>query len=79
MQRSGAVFKRLPAFLGAFRVHQAQKSQAELHDIGAAEGALLRTRELGAAFTKGELERRCTAFQIRALRTMRLWNLGIKW
>lgn len=79
MQRSGAVFKRLPAFLGAFRVHQAQKSQAELNDIGAAEGALLRARELGAAFTKGELERRCTAFQIRALRTMRLWNLGIKW
>lgn len=79
MQNTGAVFKRLPAFLGAFRVHEAQKSQAEIHDIGMIEGDLLRARELGGAFSKGELERRSTAFQIRALRTMRLWNLGIRW
>ncbi len=79
MQRSGAVFKRLPAFLGAFRVHEAQKSQAEIHHTGAVEAERLRVRELGGSFTKGELERRSTAFQIRALRTMRLWNLGIRW
>ena len=78
MQRAGAVFHRLPEFLGAFRVHEAQKSQAIIHDIGAEDNALLRQRELGIHFHEADLQRRSTAFQLRALRTMRFWRLGIR-
>lgn len=77
MQQSGAVFHRLPEFLGAFRVHEAQKSQAIIHDVGAQDNALLRRRELGIHFHEADLRRRSTAFQLRALRTMRFWRLGI--
>jgi Glycosyl transferase family 2 len=78
MQRAGAVFHRLPEFLGAFRVHKAQKSQAIINEVGAVENAFLRKRELGHHFNQADLERRSTAFQYRALRTMRLWNLGLR-
>lgn len=77
MQRAGAVFHRLPEFLGAFRVHEAQKSQAIINDVGAQDNALLRQRELGIHFHEADLQRRSTAFQLRALRTMRFWQLGI--
>ena len=77
MQRAGGVFHRLPEFLGAFRVHDAQKSQAIIHDVGAQDNIQLRRRELGIQFHQADLQRRSTAFQLRALRTMRFWQLGI--
>ena len=77
MQQAGAVFHRLPEFLGAFRVHEAQKSQAIIHDVGAQDNTLLRRRELGIQFHQTDLQRRCTAFQLRALRTMWFWQHGI--
>ena len=78
MQHAGAIIHRLPAFLGCFRVHDSQKSQAIIHDVGAAEGSALRQRELGPHFTQTELNLRCTQFQLRALRTQRLWELGLR-
>jgi len=78
MQCAGAVFHRLPWFLGGFRVHRAQKSQAMVHDVGAGESALLRQRELGVHFNLPDLQRRSTAFQLRALRTKKLWHWGLR-
>jgi hypothetical protein len=78
MQRAGAVFHRLPWFLGGFRVHQDQKSQVLMHEAGAEETARLRQRELGGHFNAADLQRRCTAFQLRALRTQRWWHWGLR-
>lgn len=47
MQNAGAVFRRLPYFLGCFRVHEEQKTQANILDIGAEEIESLRVRENG--------------------------------
>jgi hypothetical protein len=43
----GARFVRLPRFLGAFRVHPAQKTATQLAGIGLAEMQTLRRRCLG--------------------------------
>ena len=43
-QQVGAVFERLPRYLAAFRVHEQQKTSAQLADIGEKDVAQLRLR-----------------------------------
>lgn len=43
----GARFVRLPRLLGAFRVHESQKTSADIHDTGFEEMARLRKRYTG--------------------------------
>ncbi len=45
MQKKGARIVRLPWFLAMFRIHQAQKTQQNIDDIGSAEMKRLRIRE----------------------------------
>lgn len=47
IRNAGATIERLPWFLGCFRVHEAQKTQASIHDVGAREVEQLRRRENG--------------------------------
>lgn len=54
--RAGFRFKRLPLFLGCFRVHEAQKTTA-INDVGAMESARLRQTHLGFAPTQAEVEK----------------------
>ncbi len=49
MRNAGARIERLPWFLGCFRVHEAQKTQASINDVGAREIERLRRRENGGA------------------------------
>jgi carbamoyltransferase len=46
-QAAGARFARLPRFLGAFRIHTAQKTSAEISSTGVQEMMVLRERMLG--------------------------------
>lgn len=47
LRNAGARIERLPWFLGCFRVHEAQKTQASINDVGAREIGWLRGRENG--------------------------------
>jgi len=46
-EKAGAVIHRVPEFLGAFRVHAAQKSSAQIGTVGMSEMARIRYREHG--------------------------------
>jgi len=46
-RKAGAKFVRIPRFLGAFRIHSAQKTSAVISDIGFKEMDILRKREIG--------------------------------
>ncbi len=55
-QRAGFRFKRLPRFLGAFRVHEQQKTHA-MSSIGFAEMARIRRVHFGRDVTAKEIEK----------------------
>jgi hypothetical protein len=78
-QKTGANIKRLPWFLGCFRVHDLQKSSAEITTTGFAEMARLRTRELGASFSEERLGHHVVLFQAKAAWCDRLLRWGIRW
>jgi hypothetical protein len=52
---AGARIARLPWFLGIFRLHPNQKSQARMDELGVPEMDRLRERSLGRAATREEL------------------------
>jgi glycosyltransferase involved in cell wall biosynthesis len=79
LQNTGAVFRRLPYFLGAFRVHEAQKSQTEISTLGAEECRRLRSRELGDRYNEDRLQLMVVRFQARALLHDWLLRRGIRW
>lgn len=54
---AGARMVRLPRFLGAFRVHDAQKTTAVIEDVGFGEMDMLRQRELGREVSRVEIRR----------------------
>ncbi|OAI56301.1 hypothetical protein AYO49_04575 [Verrucomicrobiaceae bacterium SCGC AG-212-N21] len=78
-QKAGARIVRLPWFLGFFRVHDAQKSTAEISTTGIAEMARLRERELGVLFQEDRLGRKVVLFQRKAVWCDRLLRWGVRW
>lgn len=67
-QQAGAVFARLPRLLAAFRVHERQKTSAQLADIGRAEVARLRLRTLGrAVMDQTEISRHIHKFLLKSV------------
>lgn len=52
---AGARMVRLPYFLGAFRIHDAQKTSAIISEVGKHEMTLLRRRVLGRDVTMREI------------------------
>jgi len=54
--RAGFHFKRLPLFLGCFRVHEAQKTTA-INDVGERESERLRQTHLGLVPTQAQVEK----------------------
>ncbi len=61
----GAKMVRLPRFLGAFRVHDQQKSQAQLANIGAREMTRLRIRCHGREVTRSEIRHAILGYLLR--------------
>jgi len=72
---AGARFARLPAFLGAFRVHAQQKTTAGISDIGFAEMDRLRQRTLGRVPSRIEIRKAMVPYLMRHSATHLGWRI----
>jgi hypothetical protein len=61
----GAVFAHLPYFLGAFRVHDRQKTSSEMDTVGEVEMKFLRSRELGRVPSRWQFRRAIAPYVFR--------------
>jgi len=75
---AGAKFVRVPHFLGLFRLHGQQKSQAQLHQRGIPEMDRLRLRSFGQAPAADILHASMQRAQLDSAMLLRLWQWGIK-
>ncbi|MBV9339069.1 MAG: glycosyltransferase [Solirubrobacterales bacterium] len=73
----GATFARLPRFLGAFRVHDAQKTSAQIEDVGANEMRRLRLRSMMRHVTNEEVDRAVQRYLRRHVVYHKLYRLGL--
>jgi glycosyltransferase involved in cell wall biosynthesis len=71
---AGARIVRVPRFLGAFRVHSAQKSSADIHTAGAREMAKIRERVHGRRVTQDEIRRNIRGYMRRHVVLDRLYR-----
>lgn len=62
---AGARMVRLPRFLGAFRVHGAQKTSAVINEVGFHEMDRLRERVIGRPVTQAEIRRAIAPYLLR--------------
>lgn len=75
MQDAGAKMVRLPRFLGAFRAHSTQKSQAEIHQLGLEEMTRLRKRATGHVPDSLEIRKRVQGYIVRHAVANTWWHL----
>jgi hypothetical protein len=76
-REAGARFVRLPRFLGAFRVHEEQKTSKQLVDVGASEMNRLRERYLGRAVEAEEIWHHIQPYLHRHKIYHKLYRLGV--
>jgi glycosyltransferase involved in cell wall biosynthesis len=79
MQEAGARIVRVPHFLGAFRVHDEQKTSAQIHTRGHDEMQRLRTRMHGATLDHSRLDAETRRAQFRGAMAARWFGLGGWW
>lgn len=79
-QAAGAKIVRVPHFLACFRIHQAQKTSAQMNSIGQKEIDSLRRRALGREITPEEIEThpKLLGYLRRSAWIRFLWRLGIR-
>jgi FkbM family methyltransferase len=77
LRAAGATFARLPRFLGAFRVHDAQKTSAQIEDVGANEMRRLRLRSMMRHVTNEEVDRAVQRYLRRHVVYHKLYRLGL--
>jgi glycosyltransferase involved in cell wall biosynthesis len=73
---AGARFRRLPRFLGAFRVHHQQKTSAHISGTGAREMNRILLKLHGREVPEEELQRRTRSFLRKHLVLHKLYRLG---
>jgi FkbM family methyltransferase len=73
---SGARFVRLPRFLGAFRVHEDQKTSTRIANLGLKEMARLREQQHGRPVTSAEVRRHVWGYLLRHMAYQKLYRLG---
>jgi len=76
-RQAGARMVRLPRYLGAFRVHDEQKSQAQLATVGEREMTRLRRRCHGRDVARSEIRRGILGYLLRHALYNRLYWLGL--
>ena len=76
-REAGAKFVRLPRFLGAFRVHDAQKTQTLIATTGEREMARLRTRTHGREVNRQEIRQAISGYVVRQALHDRLYRWGL--
>jgi glycosyltransferase involved in cell wall biosynthesis len=72
---AGARFARLPRFMGAFRIHTAQKTSAEISSTGVQEMTRLRERILGRVPPDAEVWSAVQPYLRRHVVTDLLWRI----
>jgi glycosyltransferase involved in cell wall biosynthesis len=77
LRGAGARFTRLPRFLGAFRVHDQQKTSAAMSDLGMQEMTRLRLRSLGYVPEPAEVHVRCSRYLLRHLMCHAMYRAGV--
>jgi hypothetical protein len=78
-QIAGCTIRRLPHFLGCFRVHAQQKTSQVIHTTGAEEMARIRQRFHGAAKDNASMiDAHSRRIRMRGALTARLLSLGIR-
>lgn len=68
-RESGARFAHIPRFLGAFRIHEHQKTSAAINDIGFAEMNRIRERVLGYVPDRAQIHKNIASFMMKHLLT----------
>ena len=76
-REAGARFTRLPRFLGAFRVHEEQKTSKQLADVGASEMNRLRERYVGRPVEAEEIWQHIQPYLHRHKVYHKLYRLGV--
>ncbi|MDP8924783.1 MAG: glycosyltransferase [Chloroflexota bacterium] len=76
-REGGATFKRLPRFLGAFRVHDDQKTSTQLSGLGSREIQRLREREAGRPISRKEVRQHVELFMRRHKLYHKLYRIGV--
>ncbi|HKJ36276.1 MAG TPA: glycosyltransferase family 2 protein, partial [Solirubrobacterales bacterium] len=74
---AGARIVRLPRFLGAFRIHEEQKSSAQVETVGHGEMERLRRRIHGRRVWGRETQRAIRPYLRRHMILDKLWRLGL--
>jgi glycosyltransferase involved in cell wall biosynthesis len=64
-RESGAKFAHIPHFLGAFRIHEQQKTSAAISEIGYQEMNRIRERILGRVPSRKEIRKKVTPFILK--------------
>lgn len=73
-----AHFKRIPYFLGQFRIHSSQKSQAQMDERGVPEMNRLRERSLGRVPKREEMVESMRRAQIESILLRRWYKSGVR-
>ena len=79
LAESGFKIKRLPYFLGCFRVHEKQKTKTQINTIGEEEIQRLRLRTLGRPITDREKTQNLDREQMQSALIAWLFRRGIRW
>jgi hypothetical protein len=77
LRDSGASMRRLPRFLGAFRVHPHQKTSAQMEEIGISEMDRIRERCHGRAVDPVEISQGLRHYLRRHFICHKLYRLGL--
>lgn len=72
---AGARFHRIPRFLGGFRVHESQKTSAEIESVGVHEMQRLRTRCVGRPVSQREVSENVRPYLAKASLYSLMWKL----
>jgi len=75
--QNGAIIHRVPRFLAAFRVHEAQKTSAHINKIGVQEMQKIRKQYLGRTVTNEEVFKHIKPYLNRSIIYHKLYRLGI--
>jgi carbamoyltransferase len=74
---AGAKFVRLPRFLGAFRVHQLQKSSALINDLGEKEMTIIRQRCAGRRLFRSEINKAVKNYLLKHVICQKLYRFKL--
>jgi len=76
-QKAGARFKRLPRFLGAFRIHSHQKTSSIINKVGEKEMQLLRKRCHERPLSNSEIFQNIESYLKKSVMLYVFWWLGL--